>query len=126
MFGKNLVLSNTNYPLVWFYQFWHVLSHNIRGINSSAKWNSIGSAIGASVCDVICLQEIKRKWFDESYSKNFSSSCFDNFAYIPSIGNSGGSIIIWKSSKLDGNVTFRMNTSSQLNSSQNLLVLPKF
>jgi hypothetical protein len=85
---------------------WFVLSHNIRGLNSSVKWNSIRCAIRNSRCDVVCLQEIKRECYYGSYLKNFCPSCFDNFAYILLIGNSGGSIIIWKISKLDGNIIF--------------------
>jgi hypothetical protein len=56
---------------------------------------------------VICLHETKREFFDGPYLKNFCLKCFDPFAFVPSIGNSGGSIIIWKSAKLEGNLFFQ-------------------
>jgi exonuclease III len=89
------------------YSEWSVLSHNVSGINSSVKWNGIRCAIQESGCDVICLQETKKELIDSVYLKNFCPNQFDSFAYVPSVGNSGGSIIIWKSSKLTGNVIFQ-------------------
>jgi exonuclease III len=89
------------------YSEWSVLSHNVRGINSSVKWNDIRCAIRESGCEVICLQETKKELIDTVYLKNFCPNQFDSFAYVPSVGNSGGSIIIWKSSKLTGNVIFQ-------------------
>jgi exonuclease III len=74
--------------------------HNVRWINSSVKWNGIRCAIQKSSRDVICLQETKKELFDEAYLKKFCPNYFDSFAFIPSVGNSGGSIIIWKSSPL--------------------------
>jgi exonuclease III len=97
------------------YSEWSVLSHNIRGLNSSTKWNAIRCAIQEFGCDVVCLQETKREFFDGAYLKNFCPNCLDNFAYVPSIGNSGGSIVIWKSSKLAGSIIFRMNMRGQWN-----------
>jgi hypothetical protein len=37
-----------------------ILSHNIRGINSYTKWNSLWNNILESNCDIICIQETKR------------------------------------------------------------------
>jgi exonuclease III len=96
-----------NNPPTVNYSEWSVLSHNIRGINSSAKWNGLRCAIRETGCDVICLQETKREFFDEAYLKNFCPNCFDSFAFVPSVRNSGGSIIIWKSTKLVDNVIFQ-------------------
>jgi hypothetical protein len=42
---------------------WSVLSHNVRGINSTVKWNAIRCAIRDADCEVICLQETKRSFF---------------------------------------------------------------
>jgi hypothetical protein len=47
------------------------------------------------------------EFFDGAYLKNFCLNCLDSFAYVPSIGNSRGSIIIWKSTKLEGNIIFQ-------------------
>jgi hypothetical protein len=45
--------------------------------------------------------------FDEAYLKKICPNCFDSFAFVPLVGNSGDSIIIWKSTKLVGNVIFQ-------------------
>jgi exonuclease III len=92
---------------------WSGLSHKVRGINSSVKWNGIRCAIWESGCDVICLQETKKEFFDVAYLKNFCPNNFDSYAFVPSVGNSGGSIIVKKSTKLVGNVIFQ-NQYAQL------------
>jgi hypothetical protein len=67
---KNLQISLMNNPNSVNYSEWSVLSHNVRGINSSVKWNDIRCAIRESGCDVICLQETKKEFFDQAYLKN--------------------------------------------------------
>jgi hypothetical protein len=67
---------------------WSDLSHNIRGLNSNTKWNAIRCAIRESCCDVVCLQETEREFFDGAYLKIFCPNCLDTFAYVPSIRNS--------------------------------------
>jgi exonuclease III len=37
-----------------------ILSHNIRGINSNTKWNSLRNSILETNCDIICIQETKK------------------------------------------------------------------
>jgi hypothetical protein len=37
-----------------------ILSHNIRGINSDTKWNSLRNNIMETNCDILCIQETKR------------------------------------------------------------------
>lgn len=71
------------------------------------KWDAIRSKISDSNCDIICLQETKNEFFDKQYIKNFCPIKFDSFEYLPSNGASGGSIIIWNSSKFVGNPVFQ-------------------
>jgi hypothetical protein len=73
---------------------WHILCWNVRGINSRDKWVAIRSKIQESNCDIICLQETKRENFDQSYLRNFCSPQYDRFEFNPSVGASGGTIII--------------------------------
>jgi exonuclease III len=86
---------------------WSVLSFNGCGINSALKGNDIRCAILESRCDVICLQETKKEYFDKADLKIFCPSSFDFFCFCPSVGNSGGSITVWNSSKLVGNVIYQ-------------------
>jgi exonuclease III len=86
---------------------WRILSWNIRGINSEGKWDVIRSKVVESGCDIICLQETKRNFFDSQYLRNFCPRSFDSFEFIPSVGASGGSIIIWKAHNFVGSLAFQ-------------------
>lgn len=60
-----------------------------------------------SQCDIICLQETKREHFDAPYVKKFCPAAFDSFVFLPSVGASGGSIIIWKGNLFSGSLIFQ-------------------
>ena len=90
-------------------QQWNVLVWNIRGINSNDKLLAIRNAIETCGCDVICLQETKRMHFDLAFLKTFCPKRFDNFAYVPSRGASGGIITIWSGSAFSGSVCYSEN-----------------
>jgi hypothetical protein len=81
-----------------------ILSHNIRGINSDIKWNSLRNNIMETNCDIICIQETKKESFDDSCIRRFCNRSFDKFAFGPSIGASGGFLTIWKGSHFDAKV----------------------
>jgi exonuclease III len=86
---------------------WRILSWNIRGINSEGKWDAIRCKVAESGCDIICLQETKREFFDSQYLRNLRPPSFDSFEFIPSVGASGGSIIIWKAHNFVGSLAFQ-------------------
>jgi exonuclease III len=71
---------------------------NVRGINSQDKWDAIRDRITKSACQVLCLQETKRESFDIFYIKKFCPRSLDQFAFFPSIGASGGLLIVWNCS----------------------------
>lgn len=52
------------------FRSWKVLSWNVRGSNAEKKWNSIRDKISEATCDVVCLQETKRSFFDIKLSRN--------------------------------------------------------
>lgn len=58
-------------------------------------------------CDVICLQETKRDSFDLPFIRKLYPPAFDAFEFLPSVGASGGIITIWKSSMMDGTLSFQ-------------------
>jgi exonuclease III len=80
---------------------WKILSQNIRGINGTKKWNLLRNKISETNCDFICLQETKRDHFDEAYLRKFCHRKYDNFFHLSNEAL-GGTITIWQSSKLDG------------------------
>jgi hypothetical protein len=92
---------------------WVVLCHNIRGISSESKWNSIRNKIHETKCDIMCLQETKRESFDQAYLRKFVPKSFVSFSFIPSVGNSGGTLICWKGCNFLGSVVFE-NSFAQL------------
>jgi exonuclease III len=65
---------------------------------------AIKSKIMESCCDIICLQETKKEFIDQGFIRKFFPSSFDHFEFIPSTGESSGTIIIWKSGRFSGQV----------------------
>lgn len=95
-------------------RLWKVLYWNVRGINSDKKWNAIRDRALESNCDIICLQKTKRDSFDQTYLRLFCPPLFDSFDFLPSIGASGGSIIVWKSSIFHGQRVFQNRFASSV------------
>lgn len=81
-----------------------VLFWNIRGLNSQEKWDALRDKINESACQILCLQETKREHFDSFYINKFCPRWLDSFAFSPSVGASGGLLIVWNSSLLDGTI----------------------
>src|SRR4051812_6062075 len=83
---------------------WNVLCWNIRWKNSNDKHLDVHNVIESSGCSIFCLQETKHESFDLSYITRLCPKKFDMFAYVPSVGNSGGICTIWMSSVFSGSV----------------------
>jgi hypothetical protein len=58
----------------------------------------VRAKIDESECDVICLQET----FNWRLIRKFCPKRFDSFVFSPSVGASGGIIIVWNSSVFSG------------------------
>jgi exonuclease III len=83
---------------------WNVLTWNVRGMNAQWKWNAIRDKVIEACCDVICFLETKRSFFDATFLRNVCPAVFDQYVYLPSIGASGGILVIWKGSILEGDL----------------------
>jgi exonuclease III len=81
---------------------WNILDWNVRGINFQNRWDDIRQRISECNCNIICLQETKREYFDHTYLRNFCPKKFSHFNYTPSIGNSGGIITLWNGGLFNG------------------------
>ena len=92
-------MNNTNTRKTW-----NILNWNIRGINSDDKCNALRLKLDESNCAIYCIQETKRENFDHSFIRKFAPKRFDQFAYSPSQGNSGGILIGWNSSIFTGQI----------------------
>jgi exonuclease III len=76
----------------------------VRGLNSDIRQREVRSKIDESDCDVICLQETKCENFDWRLIRKFYPKRFDNFVFAPSVGASGGIMILWNSSMFQGTI----------------------
>src|ERR1041385_4555070 len=81
---------------------WRVLCWNVRGLNYDERQRDVRSKIEESGCSVVCLQETKCDAFDMRLIRKFCPRRFDNFAFSPSVGASGGILIVWCSSMFSG------------------------
>jgi hypothetical protein len=86
---------------------WRILSWNIHGINRADKWPLIRNKIEESLASIICLQETKRGDFDLNFIKSFAPRRFDQFAFVPLEGASGGLLVLWASNMFVGQVLFQ-------------------
>ena len=83
---------------------WYILCWNVRGINATEKWDAVSDKIEESASSVICLHETKRENFDMAYIRKFAPHRFDCFDFIPSLGASGGILVLWNSAVFSGTV----------------------
>jgi exonuclease III len=102
------------------YKSWKIMNWNLRGINSDKKWVALSNKIEESGCDIICLQETKRESFDLAYIKKFCRKKFTKFEFVPSVGASGGLIIIWNGSLFTGELAFHNEFSLSVHFKCNL------
>ena len=79
-----------------------MLCWNVRGLNSEIRQREVRGKIEESECSVICLEETKCESFDWKFLRKFRPKRFDRFAFSPSIGASGGILVLWISSIFDG------------------------
>ena len=64
---------------------WKVMTWNVRGINSSWKWDSIKNKISEAQFDIVCLQETKKDFLDPLFLKKFCPSNLDTYDFLPSV-----------------------------------------
>jgi exonuclease III len=81
---------------------WRVLCWNVRGLNADDRQRSVRAKIEECSCDIVCLQETKCDSVDWRFIRKFAPKRFDNFTFSPSVGASGGMIMLWNSSVFTG------------------------
>lgn len=88
---------------------WNILCWNLRGMNDDNKCLALRNKIDESNCSIVCLQETKKESFDHSFLRKCCPRRFDKFEFVPSVGASGGLIVIWCSSQFTGTVIHNMS-----------------
>jgi exonuclease III len=101
-------------------RIWKIMNWNIRGINSEKKWLALGNKIEECGCEIICLQDTKREHFDLQFIRKFCPKKFSKFLFVPSVGASGGIIIIWNGNLFSGDLAFQNEFSLFVNMTNNL------
>lgn len=75
----------------------HVLVWNVRGLNSTARRDSVRLIVDSAQVDVVCLQETKMESISRRTVLSMLGTDFDNnFVYLPSAGASGGILVTWR------------------------------
>lgn len=92
-----------------FNRSWNILCWKIRGTNAVEKWDAIRNKIEESACSIVCLQETKREFFYSAFIRKFAPRHLDKFDFVPSVGASGGLLVLWSSSLFSGAVIDRQN-----------------
>ena len=73
---------------------------NVRGLNFDDRQRVVRNKVEESMASVVCLQETKMECIDSMTVRNFCPSRFDSFVFCPSVGASGGIVVLWNSSVL--------------------------
>lgn len=81
----------------------------MRGLNSDSRQRAVRNKINESMAIVVCVQETKMQHMDFQIVRRFCPKRFDQFAYIPSRGASGGFITLWNSSILTSTLVETQN-----------------
>jgi hypothetical protein len=104
--------SNSHYQ--WLHKdlsaiSWNVLNWNIRGLNNEDKKKAVKAKIEESGCSVFCIQETKIENLDCSTLEKIAPKRFSKFAFVPSVGASGGILMGWNDSVLKGEVIWNQD-----------------
>lgn len=83
---------------------WNVLCWNVTGLNSNARQRAVRQKMDESQCAIACFQETKCTSFDIRTIRKKNPRRFDCFAFSPSVGASGGILVVWNSSVFVGSL----------------------
>ncbi|KAK8696618.1 hypothetical protein V6N13_001750 [Hibiscus sabdariffa] len=78
-----------------------VLSWNVRGLGSQVKRKAIRSLLRKQCIEMTFLIETKLEVVSDNVIKSISWTDAFRYDFVPSLGSSGGIIIIWKQTKFD-------------------------
>jgi exonuclease III len=86
--ASDLVVMDHDKILIW----------NVRGLNSSARQDSVHTLVASSQIDIVCLQETKFAAVSRWVMLAMLGSDFSSFVEFPSNGASGGILVAWRNS----------------------------
>jgi hypothetical protein len=75
-------------------QHYKIFTWNIRGVNNTTCQEDVKQVISIYKPDLVCLQETKMESVSQAIIRNGLGPAYqDSFAYLPTIGASGGIVI---------------------------------
>jgi exonuclease III len=73
-----------------------ILIWNVRGLNSTARQDSVRTLVQSIRADVVCLQETKMETISQWLVFSTLGTDFCHFSVLPSVGASGGVLVAWR------------------------------
>lgn len=73
----------------------NILCWNVRGLNSTARQDTVRSLVTSCLVDVVCLQETKMAGVSHGIILSMLGTDFTNWVELPAVGASGGILIAW-------------------------------
>ena len=73
-----------------------ILIWNVRGLNSTARHDSVRTLVDSSQADIVCIQETKISAMPQRTLLSALGSDFADFVAAPSVGASGGILVAWR------------------------------
>jgi exonuclease III len=73
-----------------------ILIWNVRGLNSTARQDSVRSLVVSSRADIVCIQETKMTAISQRIKLSTLGSDFTGYITLPSIGANGGIFVAWR------------------------------
>jgi len=83
-----------------------IITFNIRGLGGGIKRNKIKELVRQNKVEFLALQETKMEVITQSFCNNLWGGEECAWAFLPSVGNSGGILSIWDKSNSSLNFTF--------------------
>lgn len=78
-----------------------IISWNVRGLNSTARCNTIHELMADTKCSLACFQETKLQNIDDGLACFLEGYKLDKFAFKPARGTRGGILFLWNSAVFD-------------------------
>ena len=77
-----------------------ILTWNVRGCGSYNTRRSIKQVISKEDPELVVLQEVKKEIVDRRFVGSIWRSRFKEWILLPSVGTSGGILLVWDSRRL--------------------------
>ena len=79
-----------------------IITWNVRASGSHRQRRSIKHVIGREDSDIVVLQEVKKEYVDRRFVGSVWRSRFKEWILLPSIGSSGGNLLMWDTRRVKG------------------------